>query len=140
MAFHDLPRVCLPLVSSSLSPSQEHAAGTLLLAFRTGQLTRAHLEIRALALSYMQCEVLAARARQAIETAGQLWADAAAPLRYDCSIKSTAHRPPPTARRETHVHSHRPASVRPAGTLNHFRPWPAVLGAAARRWRLSKPN
>ena len=33
---------------------QEHPPGTLLLAFRTGQLTRARREIRALALSFMQ--------------------------------------------------------------------------------------
>ena len=41
--------------------SEEHAPGSLLLAFRTGQLNRAYLEIRALALSYMQCQALTAR-------------------------------------------------------------------------------
>ena len=59
---------------------QDHAPGTLLLAFRTGQLTRANMEIRALALSFMQCEALAARARVALETAGQLWSEAVSPL------------------------------------------------------------
>ena len=59
---------------------QDHAPGTLLLAFRTGQLTRANMEIRALALSFMQCEALAARARVALETAEQLWSEAVSPL------------------------------------------------------------
>ena len=59
---------------------QEHAQGTLLLAFRTGQLTRANLEIRALALSYMQCEALASRAKAAIEICGKLWSEAVSPL------------------------------------------------------------
>ena len=108
--------------------SEEHAPGSLLLAFRTGQLNRAYLEIRALALSYMQCQALTARgnrcpvtnltrkhawkrmicghgfgtttpashlyhisvccrlcrptaaAKDAVETVGQLWADATGPL------------------------------------------------------------
>ena len=59
---------------------QEHAPGTLLLAFRTGQLTRMRLEIRCLALSFMQCEALAARARLGLETCQRLWTDAASPL------------------------------------------------------------
>lgn len=65
---------------------QEHAPGTLLLAFRTGQLTRAHLEIRALALSFMQCEALASRARQAIEACQRVWHEAATPLHEKMSI------------------------------------------------------
>ena len=86
--------------ATSLLPDgqrQEHAPGTLLLAFRTGQLTRAHLEIRALALSYMQCEALASRARAALEAAQRVWQEAVAPLHAKMASLEralrAAHRP-----------------------------------------------
>ena len=59
---------------------QEHKPGTLVLAFRTGQLTRSRVEIRALALAFMQCEALATRARGGLEVAQKVWSDAVAPL------------------------------------------------------------
>lgn len=59
---------------------QEHAPGTLLLAFRTGQLTRARSEIRALALSFMQSDALATRAKASLDAAKQYWNEAIAPL------------------------------------------------------------
>ena len=59
---------------------QEQPAGTLLLAFRTGQLTRARREIRALALSFMQCKALASRAKEGLHAAQRLWQEAVSPL------------------------------------------------------------
>ena len=59
---------------------QQHEAGTLLLGFRTGQLSRARQEIEALALSFLRCEALTQRASAALEMARQAWAEAAGPF------------------------------------------------------------
>ena len=58
----------------------EYQPGHLLLAFRTGQLARARLEIGALARSFVQCEALQARARGTVNAVGKMWSEALTPL------------------------------------------------------------
>ena len=60
--------------------TQTRPAGLLALGFRTGQLSRARLEIRALALAYMQADALAERANAAAGLAKRAWSDALSPF------------------------------------------------------------
>ena len=60
--------------------TQTRPAGLLALGFRTGQLSRARLEIRALALAYMQADALAERANAAVGLAKRAWSDALSPF------------------------------------------------------------
>ena len=60
--------------------TQTCPAGLLALGFRTGQLSRARLEIRALALAYMQADALAERANAAVGLAKRAWSDALSPF------------------------------------------------------------
>jgi len=79
----------LTLVVSTRAPTrvslpdgtrQKHEPGTLVLGFRTGQLSRARHEIEALALSFTQCKALAERAAAALELAATAWDEAVTPF------------------------------------------------------------
>ncbi len=67
-------------VSLSDGTREQYGPGALVLAFRTGQLSRARLEIEALARAYMRASALAERVAGAVALARTLWEEAVSPL------------------------------------------------------------